>query len=209
MYSDGLLFLITQHIINLLAVGPCTALVVRTSLISRTNGVKTVFGAIFGTFLMRVLLVFGLAFTLSQYPFLFSCFKIVGAAYLVLFGLTYFFSAYKAFLTPKNADICNDTVVSKRSNFLEGFLMSIANPLGSIPFIALFSTVITPETSLFLQLSYLVILSSISLAFYLCMALFLSTNFIKNGMTKAEYILDVILGSTFVYWGIKIFTETI
>lgn len=60
MYLSGLIFLVTQHIIGLLAIGPCTALVIRNSLYSRTQGLHTVFGATLGSFSIKTLSILGL-----------------------------------------------------------------------------------------------------------------------------------------------------
>ena len=210
MFTDAFLFLIVQHIMNLLSVGPCTVLVVRTSLISRKNGIKTVFGAILGAFLIRVLLIFGMAFALTKYPFLFNCFRVTGAAYLIFYGVMCLLKAYKTFITKdvSNAAIEN-CLTSPNSNFWSGFLMSISNPLVAIQFVALFSTVIQINTSLLVQLAYLTTLSTISLLFYIGMALFFSAHFIKNKMVKSGYMLDIILGIAFTYWGIKIFMQMV
>lgn len=210
MFTDAFLFLIIQHIMNLLSVGPCTVLVVRTSLNSRKNGIKTVFGAIFGAFLIRVLLVFGLAFTLTRSPFIFNCFRIAGAVYLVFYGVMCLLKACKTFLTKDNSGtLIENCPTSSKSNFLAGFLMSLSNPLVAIQFVALFSTVIQIDTALLVQLLYLVILSSLSLLFYIGMALFFSASFVKNKMVKSGYMLDIILGAAFTYWGIKIFIQMV
>jgi len=210
MYLSGLIFLITQHVIGLLAIGPCTALVIRTSLASRTNGLETVFGAVVGSFTIKTLSVLGLACILAHYPALFYSFKIVGAAYLVWLGLTCFINAYKTCTMPKDVKITvgNDESF-KRSPFWAGFFISMTNPLSSVRFIAIFSTVITADMTLFLQLSYLIVLAAISLVFYVCIALFFSTGKIQEVITRYRHVLDIILGSTLLYWGLKIFRATV
>lgn len=210
IYLSGLIFLVTQHVIGLFSMGPCTALVLRTSLASREKGLKLVYGAVFGSFSIKTLSVLGLALVLTQYPPLFHCFKIVGAAYLVWLGLMCFINAYKTFTMPKNVEITvgNDESF-KRSPFWAGYWMSMANPLSSVRFIALFSTAITVDMPLLLQLSYLVVLAAISLVFYVCVSLFFSHSKIQNIMAKYRHILDMILGSTLMYWGLKIFKATL
>lgn len=210
MYVDGLIFLVTQHVIGLFSMGPCTALVLRTSLASREKGLKIVYGAVCGSFSIKTLSVLGLALILTRYPAFFHCFKIAGATYLIWLGLACFVNAYKTLKIQKNVEITvgNDESF-KRSPFWAGYWMSMANPLSSVRFIALFSTAITVGMPLFLQLSYLVILAVISLVFYVCVALFFSHSKIQNVMTRYRHILDTILGSTLLYWGIKIFRATL
>lgn len=209
-YISGLIFLVTQHLIGLFSMGPCTALVLRTSLASREKGLKLVYGAVAGSFSIKTLSVLGLALVLTQYPPLFHCFKIVGATYLVWLGFTCYINAYKTFAMPKDIEITvgNDAAF-KRHPFWAGYWMSMTNPLSSVRFIALFSTAITIDMPLLFQLSYLVVLALISLVFYLCVCLFFSHNRIQNLMTRYRHILDIILGSTLMYWGIKIFRATL
>ena len=207
MDNGGLYILITQHIIGLFALGPCTALVMRMSLVSRSRGVITVLGAVFGSFFIKSVSVLGLSFVLIKYPVLFYIFKIFGSAYLISLGLMCFFNSYKVFVIAfVRKQLCiEDNIVFKRSPFLAGFLVSITNPLSSLRFIALFATILTPQMTLAIQISYLVILAVISLVFYISLALFFSTRVIQIVIIKYRYILDVILGCTLIYWGIKIF----
>ena len=65
-YLSGLVFLATQHVIGLLAPGPCTALVIRNSLYSRLQGIWTVCGATLGSFSVKTLSVLGLALLLMH-----------------------------------------------------------------------------------------------------------------------------------------------
>src|ERR1700722_15170799 len=96
-YVTGLAFLVTQHVIGLLAPGPCTALVIRNSLYSRIQGIRTVMGATLGSFSIKTLSVLGLALLLMHSPELFQAFKIAGGMYLVFLGAQSLWRAYKEF----------------------------------------------------------------------------------------------------------------
>lgn len=204
MYLSGLTFLVTQHIIGLLAIGPCTALVIRNSLYSRTQGLHTVLGATLGSFSIKTLSILGLALLLMHSPHLFDAFKMAGAGFLVYLGARSLWNAYKEFEARSKLEVTLEDKHTKGAPFISGYLMSMANPMSSVRFIALFSTAITPEMPLMLQLSYLVVLAIISLVFYSCMALFFSTEAIQKSMTRYRYILSAVLGITLIYWGLKI-----
>lgn len=202
-YLSGLIFLVTQHVIGLLAPGPCTALVIRNSIYSRLQGMWTVFGATLGSFSIKTLSVLGLTLLLMHSPMLFQAFKVGGGLFLIYLGGRSLWSAYKDFYkTPAAQEVA--TPVTKGAPFISGYLMSMANPMSSVRFVALFSTAITLEMPLLLQLSYLLVLAVISFTFYLCMALFFSTSTIQEKMTRYRYVLNVVLGGSLIYWGIKV-----
>lgn len=203
-YLSGLIFLVTQHVIGLLAPGPCTALVIRNSLYSRILGLHTVLGATLGSFSIKTLSILGLALLLMHSPELFQGFKIAGGAFLIFLGGQSLWRAYGEFYTRSGVPQNLEGQQVKRAPFISGYLMSMANPMSSVRFIALFSTAITLEMPLLLQLSYLVVLAVISFTFYMCMALFFSTTTIQEGMANYRYILSTILGGALIYWGIKI-----
>lgn len=215
-YLSGLIFLVTQHVIGLLAPGPCTALVIRNSIYSRIQGLRTVFGAVLGSFSIKTLSVLGLALLLMHSPVLFQIFKVGGGLFLIYLGGRALWSAYKDFyMIPATvegteavpgAEIARgaETVQSQGAPFISGYLMSMANPMSSVRFVALFSTAITVEMSLLLQLSYLFVLAAISLAFYVCVALFFSTSVIQETMTRYRYLLNTVLGGSLMYWGVKV-----
>jgi threonine/homoserine/homoserine lactone efflux protein len=207
VYLSGLIFLVTQHIVGLIAPGPCTALVIRNSLYSRSQGLRTVLGAVLGSFSIKTLSVLGLALLLTYSPQLFQVFKVVGGAYLIFLGGQSLRRAYGEFYVPSSLlQTTENSQIQQAAGtpFLSGYLMSMANPLSSIRFVAIFSTAITADMPLPLQLSYLIILAIISFSFYMCVALFFSTTVIQEKLAKHRYILSTILGGTLIYWGIKI-----
>ena len=203
-YISGLTFLVTQHVIGLLAPGPCTALVIRNSIYSRLQGIRTVFGATLGSFSVKTLSVLGLALLLMHSPLLFQFFKLGGGLFLIYLGGRSLWNAYKEFYTLPVSVQVEDTAHIKGAPFISGYLMSMANPMSSIRFVALFSTVVTLETPLFLQLSYLVVLAIISFTFYMSMALFFSSATIQEKMAQYRYVLSTILGVSLLYWGAKV-----
>lgn len=205
MYLDGLIFLITQHVIGLLAIGPCTALVIRNSISNRTKGLYTVFGTTLGSFSIKTLSVLGLSLLLMHSPNLLGAFKIAGACFLIYLGVKSLWCAYKEFQVRKNdKSLFLQDINTKKTPFISGYLMSMANPMSSVRFIAIFSTAITPETPLVFQISYLIVLAIISFVFYSLMALFFSTEAIQRNMVRFRYILSAILGATLIFWGLKI-----
>lgn len=177
---------------------------IRNSLYNRREGLHTVFGAVLGSFSIKTLSVLGLALLLMHSPELFQPFKVGGAGFLMFLGAWSLWRAYGEFNTRSEGFQNTSKAPIKGPPLISGYLMSMANPMSSVRFIALFSTAITPEMPLLFQLSYLIVLAIISLVFYMCMALFFSTKVIQEKMTRYRYVLSILLGITLIYWGIKI-----
>ena len=209
MDPSALSFLITQHIVGLLSMGPCTALVIRTSLINRLSGVIVVIGAVVGSFFIKVLSVLGLAVILKKFPFLFYFVRLLGSLYLIYLGTSAIKKAYCGTETFFDLDRCQAGIKTSYSAWLSGFFVSMTNPLSSIRFIALFSTVMTADTLILTQLLYIIVLAVISLIFYLFVALFFSVPLVQNIFNRCQSILDTILGGTLIYWGFKMFQLTL
>ncbi len=219
IYFEGLSFLAIQHFLGIIMPGPCMAIVIKNSIDSRRKGVMTVLGSVCGSFSVKTLSILGFAFILSQVPMVFNIFKVAGGLYLILLGYTSFKSAWENWKhytkrTIHNVSLHVPSPILKifknlTSPFLTGFLVSFSNPLGSIRFLAIFSTAITPDMPLLLQLSYPVVLAMISLAFYGVLSFFFSEGNIQPVLRRYRFILDTLLGLTMIYWGIKVFQVTL
>jgi threonine/homoserine/homoserine lactone efflux protein len=208
MYLEGLIFLSMNHIIGLLSPGPCMAMVVKNSLYSRENGMMTVVGATLGSFTIKTISVLGLALILSQSPVLFDVFKICGGGYLIYLGGYSFVQAYKDYQNPPH--LCAQTHSALTGKpFLSGYLMSLSNPMSSVRFLAIFSSAISAEMSLPLQLSYLIFLAIISFVYLTVISLFFSTSLIQEKMQRYRYILSSFFGITMVYWGSLVLMKTL
>lgn len=200
-YLDGLIFLSLQHILGLLVPGPCTGLVIKNSIYDRKAGLTTVFGAVAGSFSVKFISVMGFALLLRNNPTLFNIFKICGAGYLIFLGASNLYKSYRDFKSPtKNVHVD----YAQASPFIAGYLISLTNPLSSVRFIVIFSTIITPGMNLLLQTSYLVVLAILSLIFYVSVALFFSTPILQQKLEDYRYLITAALGTTLIYWGTQV-----
>jgi threonine/homoserine/homoserine lactone efflux protein len=200
-YLDGLIFLSLQHILGLLVPGPCTGLVIKNSLYDRKAGLTTVFGAVAGSFSVKFLSVMGFALLLRNNPTMFYIFKLCGAGYLIFLGASNLYKSYCNYNSTKQ-EVHVD--YAQASPFIAGYLISLTNPLSSVRFIVIFSTIITPDLNLSLQISYLAVLAIISLIFYVTVALFFSTPILQNKLERYRYLITAALGVTLIYWGIQV-----
>ena len=144
--------------------GPSLAVVLRHTLAGgRRHGVVAALTHGLGIGLYALACISGLAFLIITSPTLFQAFQWAGAAYLVWLG-------WKG-LRAKPADELNlEPPASARGAARDGFLVVFANPKIAVFFIALFSQVIGPESSLPAKLAYAATAMVIDAAWYLIVA---------------------------------------
>lgn len=125
--------------------GPNVTIIVANSLRSGTRaGLLTVAGTQFGVLLLLVILTAGLSVIMQNFAALFNFIRITGACYLVYLGLRMWFSDGKlAAIHPAEA--------SKKSYFLQGFLVLLANPKALLFFGAFIPQFIDPAGDTLLQ----------------------------------------------------------
>jgi len=115
-------------------------------------------GELVGVGLVASLSAIGVAALMLTYPALFVVLKYAGGAYLIYLGIQMWQSKGKMAL---NLDDDNNTIMSKKSFIIQGFITAIANPKGWAFFIALlppFLNYAQPLTAQLIQLIFLILL---------------------------------------------------
>ncbi|WP_320007699.1 LysE family translocator [Maridesulfovibrio sp.] len=142
-------------VVTVLAVvspGPDFAIVFRNGLrYGRKMGLATAFGVAGGVVVHITYALLGLSYVVAEYTWVLMAVRYAGAAYLLWLGVS-------AFLPRKSvedqAESCADAVyVSFGEAFRNGFLCNALNPKTMLFFVALFTQVVTPGTSLVLKMS--------------------------------------------------------
>ena len=141
------------HLLAIAAPGPDLAIVLKQSLAyGRRTGVWTGVGV--GTALMLHVTysLLGIGLLLKGSPVAFTAVKYLGAAYLAWIGI----QALRA--KPQSQDLAGHSapahIPSARSAWTTGFLTNALNPKVTLFFLALFITVISPQTPKWVQAGY-------------------------------------------------------
>ena len=136
-------------IVTVLAVvspGPDFAVIVRNGLrYGRKMGLATALGIAGGVVVHVTYTLLGLSYLVAEFSWILEIVRYIGAAYLIWLGVSAFI--------PSGKDVeieCNEESVPVEfwSAFRNGFLCNALNPKTMMFFIALFTQVISPETSL-------------------------------------------------------------
>lgn len=124
-------------------------------------------GELVGVGVVSVAAVLGIASIMLNYPWLFTGFKFVGAAYLFYLGVQMWRSKGKLAIT---ADTQNQATSNDWDLVVQGFVTAIANPKGWAFMISLLPPFINSSKALIPQLSLLV--SIILVSEFVCMTLY-------------------------------------
>ena len=208
-YLTGLIFLSSLHFCNVMVPGPTMALIIRNSIYSRRDGIKTVSGASFGSFMVKFLSILGIAILISHTPWLFRFIQLAGGGYLIFLGFLAFKKALKDWDRYRSPDAdskgrekeASSDLAGLASPFLSGFLMNTSNPMNGLGFLVIFSTAIDPQMPFILQFSYIVVMWVISFVCLSFVALFCSTEKIQDTLYKYRFIVNTTIGIVMLSWG--------
>ena len=124
-------------------------------------------GELVGVGVVSIAAVLGIASIMLNYPWLFTGFKFVGAAYLFYLGVQMWRSKGKLAISTDNQ---NQTTGNDWDLVVQGFVTAIANPKGWAFMISLLPPFINSSKALVPQLSILV--SIILVSEFICMTLY-------------------------------------
>jgi RhtB (resistance to homoserine/threonine) family protein len=196
---------LTVFFLGLLAVvspGPDFALTLRNSLVySRKAGVCTALGITVGHIVHVTYCLVGIGAIISLSILLFSILKWVGAAYLIYIGIKSLRAKKQSY---KVLDIRSTKNISPWAAFRVGFLGDVLNPKTTLFFLALFTQIIRPGTSLILQTVYGVTIVFIALVWYTLVAILISQPIVKNTLQSVSHWLERFTGAVLIALGLRL-----
>src|SRR5688500_16266148 len=140
---DQVLVIVSVTFLVMVSPGPDMVLVLRNTFVNgRSAGLQTSIGILSGNLVHITYCVLGIGLLISRSIVAFSTLKYAAAAYLIYLGIMSFRSGAKTLDT-------ND-VEGRRPHrrwFVQGLVNNLLNPKGSLFYLGVFTTVITPETS--------------------------------------------------------------
>lgn len=140
----------------------------------------------------------GLAVIISNSIILFSIIKYCGAAYLIYIG-------WKTFKSNTSLDIESVSgQINAFSAFKIGFVTNALNPKTTLFFLSIFTQVVDQATPLFIQLLYGGIISLAHLFWFSCVAIFLTHPRLLQAFKNTKHIIEKLVGTVLIAFGIKI-----
>ncbi|WP_112478781.1 MULTISPECIES: LysE family translocator [Vibrio] len=209
-----LVTLATVHFVALMSPGPDFALVVQNATrFGRQTGFYIALGLSFGILLHSIFSLTGVSYVVHQHPTLFAVVQIAGGSYLLYLGIGALRSVWGRWAQRHQpSDLANDPSLllsSRRQAFSRGFTTNILNPKALVFFISLMSSLVPSTMSIPGKVAALVILWSLSLAWFSFLAWALSTKRMQRKLGSAAIYIDGLCGVLFSGIGVTIFTQVI
>jgi threonine/homoserine/homoserine lactone efflux protein len=202
MSLSAWLTIVSICLLGAMSPGPSLAVILRHTLRGgRRNGYLAALAHGFGISLYALLCISGLAFVITTNQALFEALQWAGAAYLLWLG-------YKG-LTARPGSELPEHEHLNGSAVREGFLVVFLNPKIAVFFIALFSQVIGPETSLTAKLVYATTAAVIDAGWYLLVAWLMSAPRWLDKLQKNAVWLERIFGVVLIALAGRLILQTL
>lgn len=191
--------------LGLISPGPDFIVVLKNTIsYSKTYGIWTALGVALGTLVHLTYIAFGFGLLLQNNLFILNLLKYIGAFYLIYIG-------YKSFTNKENKNdvIKNDVqTISIYKAMLSGFITNAFNPKAAIFFIGIFAVILNKESNTQDLILYGTTIFLETLIWFCLVAIILSKKKIKNYFDNMRNVIDKIIGTVLVGFGIKlIFTK--
>ncbi|SON51295.1 LysE family translocator [Vibrio tapetis] len=192
--------LASVHFIALMSPGPDVALVVQNaSRHGRSTGIAIAAGLSVGILLHSLLSLTGVSYIVHQHPTLFAALQLIGGSYLLYLGIGALRSLRQQRSNPLEQP--QKLLKNKRQAFLRGFTTNILNPKAVVFFVSLMSSLVPAGMSLTGKFFALLILFSLSFAWFSALAWLLSTARLQKKMMQAAIYIDGLCGVVFCLIG--------
>ncbi len=182
------LAVVTICTLGAMSPGPSLALVLKQTLAGgRTNGMIVAVSHGVGIGLYAFLSVMGLAAAITTSPTLFAVLQWGGAAYLAWLG-------FKGLTARSRPSQPLPDVPTTASAARDGFMLAFLNPKVAVFFIALFSQVVGPETSMAAKLIYATTAMVLDIGWYVIVAALFSNPRLLNSLKRNVIWLERFFG---------------
>ena len=140
----------------------------------------------------------GIGLLISQSIIAFASLRYAGAAYLIYLGISSFRS---------RAETLETTVFRRRPPhrtwFVQGFLNNLLNPKGTLFYLGVFTTVISPNTSVNGTLLLIFVMMLVSASFWLFFVYTLDRPSVRDVIERSQQTVNRILGGLLLLLGLR------
>ena len=197
---DQILVIVSVTSLVMVIPGPDMVLVLRNTFVNgRRAGLKTSAGILSGNLVHITYCLLGIGLLIWKSIIAFSVLKFAAAAYLIYLGIMSFRSGEKTLDT-------NDFEVRAPSGtwFVQGFVNNLLNPKGTLFYLGVFTTVITPETSGSTTSLLVVIMMLVSASFWLFFVSTLDRPTIRDFVERSQRAVNRIFGALLILLGVRV-----
>ena len=199
---DQILVIASVTALIMFTPGPDMALVVRNTLVNgRRAGLHTSIGILSGNLIHISYCLLGIGLLISQSIVAFSVLKYAGAAYLIYLGIV----SIRA-----GSQTLDTTNVERRRHknswFVQGFVNNLLNPKGTLFYLGIFTTVITPDTPVTAMFALIFVMMLVSGSFWLFFVYALDRAVIREFIEQTHRTVNRVFGVVLLLLGLRVAT---
>ncbi len=196
---------ITIAIVHFLAVaspGPDLAITLRQSVsYGRRIGLWTCLGIGAGVLVHVTYCILGLGILISKSILAFNIVKYLGAIYLAYIGICALRSKPKEKLLKENLPL---ELPSPSRAFSTGFITNALNPKVTLFFLAVFSVVVSPSTSVLIKIAYGLWMALITTLWFAALTYLFSKKSVSNLFRRFGHWFEKSMGAILIALGIRL-----
>jgi threonine efflux protein len=205
---DTILLILTiagLHLLGVISPGPNFFISVKRGLSSSPrDGFFNALGIGLGMLVHTLMGCLGLTVLVTSFSWMVLLIKYLGAGYLIFLGIQSII--FKGHVNNEKRLDYSEETVREESAFNVGFVTAAFNPKVIVYFLALFSTVISPNTPFAINLIIVILLPAISFSWHLLVSSLFSFRKFK-GLYEANFRkVELVFGVLMIALGIRIST---
>lgn len=224
-YGSEFLGIVLIHFLAVISPGPDFAVAIRQSVRhGRRVGIWTALGIGAGISVHVLYTLVGISALLRTTPWAMSVARWAGAAYLLWLGIRFLRSApprphdvavegpaqgspaggAPEAMTPEGTSVPSPEASARRA-FWEGFMTNATNPKATLFFLAVFTTVVSPATPLWVQGLYGLWMCVATAAWFVVVALLFSRQAVRQRFLAYGHWFERIMGVLLLAFALKLF----
>lgn len=193
------------HFLAVVAPGPDFAVTIRQSLRhGRSSGVATALGIGAGISVHVVYTLLGVGALMHATPWLLGVTGLVGGLYLLYLGQLFIRQAGKQDTELVMTAESDSAACGFRSAFMLGFLTNATNPKATLFFLAVFTTVVSASTPLYMQLLYGAWMCAVNAGWFVLVSLVFTTPSVRERFLRTAVLFERLTGLVLIVFSIKL-----
>ncbi|TCT32761.1 RhtB (resistance to homoserine/threonine) family protein [Providencia alcalifaciens] len=201
MYQTSIM-VATIAALGMISPGPDFFLIIKNAArYQRSAAMMTALGIIVAIALHMSYCVAGLAVLITTTPWLFNILKYAGAAYLIWIGI-------KSLMPQKaqSVDLMSNQHqhVTFKKAFMQGFLCNVLNPKATLFFLAIFTQVLSVDSTFSEKLWFAFIIWGLAVIYWPILVCLIQSAPVRKGLAKVQKYVDKVLGVVLVAFGIRV-----
>ncbi|WP_354625398.1 LysE family translocator [Psychromonas sp. MME2] len=192
-YLNEFLMVTLIHFLAVISPGPDFAIVVRQSIsFGRKTAIMTSLGIGVGISMHVLYTLLGIGLIITQSETAFMVAKIAGTLYLSYLGIKLLFSKAQTTKTME-VNVDHDKKHHQKA-FMLGFMTNLLNPKATMFFLAVFTSIVSINTPLYVQSIYGLWITVTTALWFSLVAFFFSQQRVRDKFVSHGYIFERIMG---------------